>query len=119
MSSDEETLTEWYGEKRGDGGSGAEGRGGGDAKEASVSATEISSPMTRKAEKVLGLKPKEIHVRREVDVESVISRGCAGWGGREGVGEAGKVVRRSWVLWFFLHCVYVCLGHDGDECQDD
>ena len=88
VSSDEETLTEWYGEKRGTGGSGAEGRGGDDAKEASVSAKEISSPMTLKAERMLGLKPQEIHVRREVDVESVISRderGAVGerWEGRQ------------------------------------
>ena len=72
VSSDEETLTEWCGEKRGDGAPGIEGKG--DAKEATVSAKEISSPMTQKAERVLGLKPQGIHVRREVDVESVISR---------------------------------------------
>ena len=85
-SSDEETWTEWYGEKRGNGASGAEG--GGNGKEASASAKEISSPMTRKAERVLGLKPQEIHVRREVDVESVISRDEGGvvgerWEGRQ------------------------------------
>ena len=86
MSSDEETLTEWYGEKRGAGaGAGAGAEGGGDAKEASVSAKEISSPITRKAERVLGLTPQEIHVRRDVEVECVISRDELGerWEGRQ------------------------------------
>ena len=81
VSSDEETLTEWYGEKRDIYEAGAKGSGGGDAKEASVSTKEISSPMTQKAERVLGLKPQEIHVKKEVDVESVISRDERGVGG--------------------------------------
>ncbi|CAF9908254.1 MAG: hypothetical protein ALECFALPRED_004362 [Alectoria fallacina] len=75
FSSDEETLTEmtessaWHGEKKKDGKTGAES-----GKEASVRTREISSPMTRKAERVMGIKASEIHVQREVDVESVASR---------------------------------------------
>ena len=83
MSSDEETLTEWYSEKRGNSGAGAGAEGGGDVKEPSVSAKEISSPITQKAERVLGLKPQEIYVRREVEVESVISRDDLGAGGEK------------------------------------
>lgn len=70
-SSDEETLTEtsgWYGEKK-NGKAYIDGE-----KQASVTTKEISPPMTQKAERVMGIKPQEIHVRREVDVESVTSR---------------------------------------------
>ena len=70
-SSDEETLTEtseWYGEKK----NGKANVDGG--KQAIVITKEISPPMTLKAERVMGIKPKEIHVRRDVDVESVASR---------------------------------------------
>lgn len=87
--SDEETLTDWYGEKRDNGAPGAEG--GENAKEASASAKEISSPMTQKAERVLGLKPQAIHVRREVDVESVISRDESG-----AVGERWEGKQERW-----------------------
>ena len=56
-------------------------------KETSVRTKEISSPMTRKAERVMGIKASEIYVRREVDVESVASRDERGpaferWEGR-------------------------------------
>ena len=66
-SSDEKTLTEtsgWYGEKK----SGKANVDGG--KQAIVTTKEISSPMTLKAERVMGIKPKEIYVRRDVDVET-------------------------------------------------
>ena len=43
-------------------------------KEALVRTKEISSPMTRKAERVMGIKASEIYVRREMDVESLASR---------------------------------------------
>lgn len=70
-SSDEATLAEnsgRYGEKK-NGKSDTEGGQG-----ASVTTKEISPPMTQKAERVMGIKPQEIHVRRDVDVESVASR---------------------------------------------
>lgn len=76
--SDEETLTEtsgWYGEKK-DGKSNFDGGKG------------ASPPMTNKAERVMGIKTQEIHVRRDVDVESVASRDerglvCERWEGRQ------------------------------------
>ena len=70
-SSDETTLTEtsgWYGGKK----NGKSDTKGGN--QASVTTKEISPPMTEKAERVMGIKPHEIHVRRDVDVESVASR---------------------------------------------
>lgn len=84
-SSDEETLTEtfrWYGEKK-DGKSGAEA-----GKDASVTTKEISPPMPQKAERVMGINAQEIHVRRDVEVESVASRderalAYEGWEGRQ------------------------------------
>lgn len=84
-SSDEETLTEtsgWYGDKRN---VNADVVG---EKQASATTREISAPMTEKAERVMGIKPKEIYVRREVDVESVASQDERGltverWLGRQ------------------------------------
>lgn len=81
-SSDEETLTEtsgWYGEKN-DGKASAKG-----GKGAVVSTKEISPPMT-KAERVMGISAPQIHVRKDVDVESVVSRderGLSDWEGRQ------------------------------------
>ena len=43
-------------------------------KEAGATTMRISPPMTDKAERVMGIKTYEIHVRRDVDVESVASR---------------------------------------------
>ena len=43
-------------------------------KEAGATTRKISAPMTTKAERVMGIKTYEIHVRRDVDVESVVSR---------------------------------------------
>ena len=43
-------------------------------KEANATRMKISPPMTGKAERVMGIKTYEIHVRRDVDVESVASR---------------------------------------------
>ncbi|CAD6580868.1 MAG: hypothetical protein ASARMPRED_000351 [Alectoria sarmentosa] len=74
FSSDEEILTgmaqssAWDAEKKNER-SGAES-----GKEALVRTKEISSPMTRKAERVMGIKASEIYVRREMDVESLASR---------------------------------------------
>ncbi|KAF6232414.1 hypothetical protein HO173_009519 [Letharia columbiana] len=84
-SSSDATLTEtsgWYGEK-GNGKSGPEG-----GKGASVTTKEISPPITQKADRVLGITTQAIHVRRDVDVESVASRDerglvCEGWEGRQ------------------------------------
>ena len=45
-----------------------------DGKEAGATTMKISPPMTDKAERVMGIKTYEIHVRRDVDVESVASR---------------------------------------------
>ena len=84
-TSDGETLTEnsgWYEERKSkqrgkfdvEGGTGA-----------SVVTREISPPMTEKAEKLMGIKAQEIHVRRDVDVESVVGRDESGrgWEGRQ------------------------------------
>lgn len=97
LSSDEETLTEssaWYGEKK----KNTDNTGQCDntvqcgvevGKEtACVTTKEISPPMTQKAERLRGIKAQEIHVRRDVDVESVASRderglGCERWEGRQ------------------------------------
>ena len=43
-------------------------------KEAGAKTMKISPPMTEKAERIMGIKTYEIHVRRDVDVESVVSR---------------------------------------------
>ena len=43
-------------------------------KEASATTRKISPPISDKAERVMGIKSYEIHVRRDVDVESVVSR---------------------------------------------
>ena len=56
-------------EKEGSGGSETEG-----GREAGATRMKISPPMTEKAERVMGIKTYEIHVRRDVDVESVVSR---------------------------------------------
>ena len=45
-----------------------------DGREAGATTRKISAPMTGKAERVMGIKTYEIHVRRDVDVESVASR---------------------------------------------
>ena len=42
--------------------------------EAGATRMKISPPMTGKAARVMGIKTYEIHVRRDVDVESVVSR---------------------------------------------
>lgn len=84
-SNDEETLTEisgWYGDKKNVKANVV------DEKQTSVTTREISQPMTEKAERLMGIKPKEIHVRREVDVESVASQDERGliverWLGRQ------------------------------------
>ena len=84
-SSSDATLTEtsgWYGQK-GNSKFGPEG-----GKGASVTTKEISPPITQKADRVLGITTQAIHVRRDVDVESVASldeRGlvCEGWEGRQ------------------------------------
>ena len=70
-SSDEVILSEdptWSGEKTNGQAAAEEG------KRTGVTAMEISPPLTSKAEGVLGLKGQEIHVRRDVEVESVASR---------------------------------------------
>ena len=56
-------------EKERSGESDAEG-----GKEAGATTRKISAPITGKAERVMGIKTCEIHVRRDVDVESVVSR---------------------------------------------
>ncbi len=84
-SSDEATLTEtsgWYAENSG---GKVVPKGG---KEASVTTKEISPPMTQKTERIMGIKPQVIHVRKDVDVESVASRDERGlahetWEGRQ------------------------------------
>ena len=43
-------------------------------KAAGATTMKISQPMTDKAERVMGIKTYEIHVRRDVDVESVASQ---------------------------------------------
>lgn len=70
-SSDEETLTETSGEdgEKNNGKANVD-----DGKQAIVITKEISPPMTLKAERLMGIKPKGIYVRRDVDVESVASR---------------------------------------------
>lgn len=55
--------TEQHGEADAEGGKGAR-----------VTTRDISPPMTDKAERVMGIKAYEIHVRSDVDVESVVSR---------------------------------------------
>ena len=45
---------------------------------------KISPPKTDKAERMMGIKTYEIHVRRDVDVESVASRDERGGQAREG-----------------------------------
>ena len=59
-----------------------------DSKGLSVVTREISPPMTEKAERLMGIKAQEIHVRRDVDVESLVSRDARGlvyegWEGRQ------------------------------------
>lgn len=84
-SSDEETLTEtsgWYGERK-NGRSGADG-----GRDTSVTTKEIGPPMPQKAERVMGINAPEIHVRRDVEVQSVASRDERGlayeeWEGRQ------------------------------------
>ena len=71
-SSDGEILTEnrgRYGEEKMNEGSDGKGE-----KSASVTTRQISPPMTDKAKRVMGIKAPEIHVRKDVDVESVMSR---------------------------------------------
>ena len=55
-------------------------------KEAGATTTtrKISPPKTDKAERMMGIKTYEIHVRRDVDVESVASRDERGGQAREG-----------------------------------
>lgn len=73
LSSGDGILIETSGryEEKEKGVSGAE-----DGKEARVTTMEISSPLTQKAERVMGIKAQEIHVKRnvDVDVENVASR---------------------------------------------
>ena len=78
-SSDGRTLAEtpgWHEEERmkkkvkeGSGESDTEG-----GQEAGARRMKVSPPMTGKAARVMGIKTYEIHVRRDVDVESVVSR---------------------------------------------
>ena len=76
-SSDEETLAEtsgrWYTEegekKKMQGDSGAES----DGKGMNVTTRAISPPMPEKAERLMGIKGLEVHVRQDVDVESSLS----------------------------------------------
>ncbi len=85
LSSDEETLTETSrsdDEKINHKSSVENGKG--------VSATtkEISSPVTEKAARLMGIKTQEIYVRRDVEVESVAGRDERGlvdnrWEGRQ------------------------------------
>ena len=84
-TNDGETLTEnstWYEERKREQGGKSDVEGGTGA---SVTTREISPPMTEKAEKLMGIKAQEIHVRRDVDVESVVSRyeRGGGWEGRQ------------------------------------
>lgn len=77
VSDDGITLAEtsgWYDqgkkkktEKHGE----ADAEGG---KRARVTTRNIGPPMTDKVERVMGIKACEIHVRKDVDVESVVSR---------------------------------------------
>ena len=59
-----------------------------DGKGPRVVTREISPPMTEKAERLMGIKAQEIHVKRDVDVENLVSRDdrslvFEGWEGRE------------------------------------
>ena len=59
-----------------------------DGKGPSVVTREISPPMTEKAERLMGIKAQEIHVRRDVDVECLVGRDerglvYEGWEGRQ------------------------------------
>ena len=75
FSSDGETLAEtsgWYEEMKKTGKDSEHGAQNG--KEPSVTTRAISSPMTEKAERLMGFKRQEIHVRRDVDVESAVNR---------------------------------------------
>ena len=79
-SADEETLTEsprYYGEKS-PGGQVSDESG----KVTSVITREISHPMTEKAERVMGIRVYGTPVRRDVDVESFVSRDERGAEGR-------------------------------------
>lgn len=65
-SSDDEILLEipeWYGEKK-SGKFGAES-----GKEASKTTKQSSPPVTQRTERLFGIKPQEINVRRDVDVD--------------------------------------------------
>ena len=88
-SSDGETFAEpsgWREEERRkkEERSGESDTEGGKEAGATTRTRKISPPKTDKAERVMGIKTYEIHVRRDVDVESVVSRNERGGQAREG-----------------------------------